>query len=75
MISKIFNKKRYFIIVFVCNYKDKGSTTCSTTVSCRGYVSRSGFSKCMLQEDNNITNIVITNIIELNKKDFNKHNE
>lgn len=64
--------KRYFIVCFIASINNQ-ILNCDSPISSNGFFSRANLIRSLTEKDKNLTNIVITNIIELTADDYLKY--
>lgn len=69
LIKRLFNKKRYFVVFYIAT-TDKGfKSTGNCSVESDIYLNQKDITN-QIESNNNFKNLVITNFIELSKKEF-----
>lgn len=65
------NKKRYFLVSYSFSYANaSGVGSVETTTDNGSYFNLETLKKEQIEHDDQIKNLLVTNVIELNKKDY-----
>lgn len=69
--KSIIDMKRYFIIFYIAHTEDGNNTGWANYITHDAYLNRYEVEKEIIKKYINFTKILFTNIIELNKSDYN----